>query len=182
MNIILCGLPKCGKTTCGLLLAKKLGWTFIDTDHLIEIDYEKKCHKAYTCRQIFLSEGENAFRKREKRVIDSLIATSHTVIAVGGGCFTHPENISLLKTLGQVIYLKAALPILFERMTKNGLPAYLDPKNPMESFVKLAESRQPQYEAAADFQIDTHLRVQEEIVTQITEVTWQAMDLVKYFE
>lgn len=72
MNIILCGLPKSGKTTIGKHFAENMKWDFIDTDILIEKAYARSTHKKHTCRQIYFEEGEAFFRNIESLIIGSL--------------------------------------------------------------------------------------------------------------
>ena len=154
MTIILCGLPACGKTTIGQLLAKTLSWHFIDSDRLIEQTYAQKNTKNLTCRQIYLQEGEVSFRALERTIISSLQNKQHVVIAIGGGALLYKENTITLKTMGTLVYLKTPLNIIWERLCLNGLPAYLDPNNPKEAFETLVKKRIPLYEKQADLCVD----------------------------
>ena len=99
-NIILIGMPGCGKSTNGKLLAKALGKTFVDTDE--EIIKLAGC----TIPQIFSTQGEDSFRKLETTVLENLGKCSGLIISTGGGCVTRAENLPLLRQNGTVIWLK----------------------------------------------------------------------------
>lgn len=167
MNIILCGLPLSGKTTVGKRLAEKIKWPFIDTDVLIEQAYGEKTEHLFTCRKIYRNEGEQPFRELERQQIATLKDTVSTVIAVGGGSLNEQENTKILRSIGQLVYLKVAVDVLWERMKKRGIPAYLNSNYPQKSFYELADTRVHQYEKAADFTIDTRFLNEEETVAAI---------------
>ncbi len=170
-TIILCGLPGCGKTTVGNCLAEKISSSFIDVDTLIEKEYADTMGELLTCRQIFAHQGVPFFRELEKRVISSLAQKSHqdAIISIGGGAMENPENVKVLKSIGLVVYLKVNLKELFKRINRKGLPAYLDPADPLGSFEKLAQKRIPIYSNAADIEIEADSLTPEEIATKIVE-------------
>ncbi len=170
MNFILCGLPACGKTTVGQLLAHQLGYSFIDGDRQLEHDYEKIAGKFLICRQIFSCVGEQRFRQLEKQMIASLITCEKSVIAAGGGALNDPANIHVFKSIGRIIYLKNDSQLLFERLTKNQIPAYLDPHHPYESFKNMIHQRLSIYEAVADIHVNTCSMTPTEIVSLISEM------------
>jgi len=167
MNIILCGLPMSGKTTIGKLLADKLKWHFADTDRLIENGYAAKTGKELSCRQIFVEEGDLFFRQLEKQQIASLKGLSGNIIAVGGGSLCNEENIRMLQLAGDLVYLKAPVKKLWERIQWRGVPAYLDPRDPEKAFLELAEKRMPLYEAAAKHIVETDGLSEEGVVATI---------------
>ena len=164
---ILCGLPMCGKTTIGRLLAKQLKLSFIDTDDLIEEAYRAKVGEKYACPQIFSVEGEVSFRALERLQIVSLKPVFPCIIAIGGGTLNDPINTKYLKEIGRFIYLKARTDILWERMLVHGIPKYLEIKNPQKAFEEVAEKRKIAYELAADITIDTQNLDQNAIVASI---------------
>lgn len=105
-NIILIGMPGCGKSTVGKLLAQRLGRTFIDADQAI-------CEKAgISIPEIFAATGEDGFRKIETAVLSELGKMSGVVIATGGGCVTRSENYPLLHQNGTIYYLQRDLDLL----------------------------------------------------------------------
>jgi shikimate kinase len=165
MNLILCGLPLCGKSHYGKLAAEHLNCSFIDTDRWIETSYEAASGNFLTCRELFLQEGEAAFRQREKQVIESLQNQKKAIIALGGGSLMDPENAHFLKSIGILIYLKVEIAVLFERLhRKEQLPAYLNPQFPEKSFAKMARRRIKIYNTYADYIVDTTLMAEEEVI------------------
>jgi shikimate kinase len=164
VNIILCGLPMCGKTTVGKLVASTLKFSFVDVDDLIEKAYAEEFGKKYSCRQIYFLEGEPTFREFEQRQIASLDQLKSCVISVGGGALDRPANVDALKRTGKLIYLKAAPSFIWKRMLATRMPAYLNAKHPAQDFMQLVEKRVPLYEAASDIQIN----IDELDPTQIT--------------
>ena len=99
-NIVLVGMPSCGKTTIGRLIAEKTKRAFFDLDEEI-VKYAGK-----TIPEIFESEGERAFRDVESRVIlEKISALSGAVIATGGGAILREENVRNLKMNGKLYFL-----------------------------------------------------------------------------
>lgn len=164
MNLIFCGMPMSGKSTIGKLAADKLHRIFIDTDRLIEALYLKRTETPHTCRQIYQKEGESYFRDLESEVLTSLPLTPAAVISVGGGSLLNPVNLDHLKSIGRLIYLKTPADTIWERMQAEGLPAYLNPEHPKQSFDALYQSRSELFEGVADIVIDTHHLPPKEIV------------------
>lgn len=170
MNLILCGLPGSGKSTVGKILAKEKGYKWIDTDALIEIKFQKSENKTWSCRQIFSQKGPSYFRELEHQVIKELLqnCSQKVVISLGGGVIENRENISLLQSFGNIIYLSGEIPTLFQRAQKEGLPAYLDPNDPYESFHKIASSRMAHYHEAADIEVKVDELTPEEIAFRLS--------------
>src|SRR5512145_1218945 len=108
-NIILVGMMGAGKTTVGKLLAKQLGKTFIDSDEEIQR------RTGVTIPHIFDVEGEAGFRLRESAVIQELLAQNDIVLATGGGAILSPQNRSMMKQNGVVVYLKSTVHDLWQR-------------------------------------------------------------------
>ena len=105
-NIVLIGMPGCGKTTIGKLLAEKLGRSFVDTDDLIV----KKA--GCEIREIFRTKGEAAFRLLESQVIREIASESNAVIATGGGAIIKKENADALKMNGKFYFLDRSPELL----------------------------------------------------------------------
>ena len=98
-NIVLIGMPGCGKTTVGRALAALTGRPFLDADEEIEKVAEK------TVPEIFRTEGEAGFRARETAVLAELGKRSGIILATGGGAVTREENIPLLRQNGTLLHL-----------------------------------------------------------------------------
>ena len=111
-NIILIGMPGCGKSTVGRKLAREHGFSFIDAD----IAFKEK--NRMTPAECIASLGEAEFRKRETLVLKSFKPDRRICIATGGGVVTIPENREILKELGFVVYLKRDL----DKLSTKGRP------------------------------------------------------------
>ena len=98
-NIILIGLPGCGKTTVGKMLAQKLGIEFTDSDKVFE---ETVCPQI---TQYFAKHSEEEFRREETAILKSLCEKTNMVIATGGGIVERPENKEILQNGGIVVFI-----------------------------------------------------------------------------
>ena len=158
-RVILIGPMGSGKTTIGSLLAGKLGLSFRDTDHLIEEQEEK------TVSQIFLDQGEDAFRAIEKRVLREELLTDGTVLSLGGGAPISIDAQSALRAIAShIIFLDISLSTVAPRIGFNrDRPLLLN--NPRGQWQTLMEARRPIYEAIADATINVDDKSEEEIVT-----------------
>lgn len=105
-NIVLVGMPGCGKSTVGKALAEMLGAEFIDTDQVI-VENDGR-----TIPEIFAQEGEQGFRDLEAAAIRQVAARQHCVIATGGGAIVRPENIQLLRQNGRIYFIDRPLEAL----------------------------------------------------------------------
>ena len=158
-RVILIGPMGSGKTTIGSLLAEKLGLAFRDTDHLIEEREEKPVS------QIFLDQGEDAFRAIEKRVLRDELLTDGTVLSLGGGAPISIDAQSALRAISSyIIFLDISLSTVVPRIGFNrDRPLLLN--NPRGQWQSLMEVRRPIYEALADVTINVDDKSEEEIVT-----------------
>jgi shikimate kinase len=158
-RVILIGPMGSGKTTIGSLLAQRLGLNFRDTDHLIE-EQEGK-----TVSQIFLDQGEDAFRVIEKRVLREELLTDGTVLSLGGGAPISIDAQSALRAISShIIFLDISLSTVAPRIGFNrDRPLLLN--NPRGQWQTLMEARRPIYEAIADATINVDDKSEEEIVT-----------------
>lgn len=121
--------------------------------------------------EIFKTEGEPGFRDRESRVLETLGKSSNCVIATGGGIISRPTNIDRLRHLGFVVWLKANEGIIFERVSRNQNRPLLHTPNPRQTIHDLLEAREPLYEQAAHFAIDTSLSNPSELVARLASET-----------
>ena len=108
-NIILIGMPGSGKSTLGVVLAKKIGYSFIDSDIVIQDTYKK------TLEQLIEENGDTGFIKIENDV-NCLISPEHTIIATGGSAVYGDEAMEHFKQIGTVIYLKVSEKELESRL------------------------------------------------------------------
>ena len=152
-NIILIGMPGCGKSTVGRLLAEKTGKIFVDTDAQIEKMAQK------TIPQIFAEDGEAVFRDLETQVLAEFGKQSGLVIATGGGCVTQLRNHPLLHQNGTIFWLQRDL----DRLPTDGRPLSTD-------LAAMYCTRAPLYAQFADHIIDNNGNM-EAAITAILEVT-----------
>lgn len=165
MTLALIGFKNVGKSRLGRRAAEAAGSVFIDTDRLIEKIYFDTTGKLLSCREIFHTSGEKLFRLLEKKAIDSITFESNKIIALGGGSLTNPGVIEHLKNNGvSFVYLKMTKHEAEKRMFKNGVPLFLDPKDPHTSFRYVWRHREPIFTKTADIIIDTSKYDEEAIV------------------
>ena len=153
-NIILIGMPGCGKSSIAALLGERLSRPVYEADALIV----QKAGCSIT--EIFAKEGEEGFRLRETEVLAELGKLSGGVISTGGGCVTRAENYPLLHQNGRIFWLQRDLALL----PKEGRPISMK-SDLRELFAK----RRAQYERFADVVVDNN-GSPEETVRQILEV------------
>lgn len=140
-NIILIGMPGCGKSTIGKALAQRLGKEFVDAD----TELEKR--EGRPIARIIPEDGEDRFRELETKTLEHLGKQSGLVIATGGGCVTRAENWPLLLQNGRIIWLKRELNLL----PIDGRP--LSQANKLED---MYAKREPLYRQLADYVIDNN--------------------------
>ena len=155
-NIVLIGMPGCGKSTLGKSLAEKTGRRFFDADEVIK----EKAGK--TIPEIFKESGEEGFRKIETEVLAELGRESGIVLSTGGGCITREENYPLLHQNGVIFYLKRDI----ETLPRDGRPL-----SEKADLYKMYEVRRPLYEKFADFTVENRYETEniEERVLSIYE-------------
>lgn len=108
-NIVLIGMPGSGKSTIGVVLAKRLGYDFVDSDLVIQGAYHK------TLEQLIEENGDAGFIQIENDINKSLEYTK-TVIATGGSVVYGSEAMEHLKSIGTIVYLKVSEADLNERL------------------------------------------------------------------
>ncbi len=164
-NIILTGYMGCGKTTVGKHVAKRLGYTFVDTDEMIV----EQQHRSIN--EIFADDGETAFRVMETELLKQMIDAKrdHMVVATGGGMPIREENRRLLAVLGRVVYLKADPETIYGRVKEDTARPLLQCENPMKRIEEMLAIREPLYEAGAAVIVDVDGLRQAETASEIIE-------------
>lgn len=138
MNILLIGMPSCGKSTIGRILAKKTGRPLVDTDALIE----ERAGKSIP--EIFAEDGEEAFRLLETAVAADVCKGSGQIIATGGGIVTRERNHDLIRQNSYVIFINRRI----EELSTHGRP--LSQQNRLSD---LLDARLPLYRKLCDKEI-----------------------------
>lgn len=144
-NIILIGMPGCGKSTIGVLLAKMLGYDFIDSDLLIQNKENKKLF------EIIDDKGFDYFENLENEVLQS-ISAQNTVIATGGSAVYCEKGMLHLKKTGKVVFLSLPYNEIMHRITdikKRGIAFRKG-----QTLKSLYKERLPLYQKYADITVN----------------------------
>lgn len=161
-NIILIGMPGAGKSTVGVVLAKKLGYAFVDADLVIQSREGKLLH------EIISERGVEGFWQTEESVGESIEAR-RTVIATGGSAVYGPNAMAHYKQIGTVVYLSLPLDGIRERLGD------LDERGVTlregQDLSGLYEERVPLYEKYADYTVVCEGLSIREIVEKIAKIT-----------
>lgn len=136
-NIVLIGMPGCGKTTIGALLSKTLDKDFVDTDSLIEEE------TGMSIPAIFEQLGESEFRKIESKVAERVGKGKGQVISTGGGIVLNPQNMEYLSQNGEILFLDRPLKFL----AQDGRPL----SRSVEAIEKMAQERMNLYRDYSDY-------------------------------
>ena len=144
-NVILIGMPGCGKTTIGTELAELIGYGYIDSDSVIVAREGKRLN------EIIAELGREGFLDIEAKVNSELCAT-RCVIATGGSVIYREKAMEKLKTMGKIVYLKLSLDTIASRL--GDLKARGVALKEGFTLKDLYEERVPLYEKYADIAVD----------------------------
>ena len=147
-NIVLIGMPGCGKSTVGKLLAESLNKQFIDADDEIVAAAGKPIPR------IFAEDGESVFRNWESQILEKLGKQSGLIIATGGGCVTQNRNYPLLHQNGTVFWIGRNI----EQLPTDGRP--LSQATRLQDMFRV---REPMYRAFADHYVDNNGSVEKTV-------------------
>lgn len=160
--IILIGPPGAGKTSVGKALAKKLSLNFLDSDKVVE----EKSGKSIP--EIFITNGEPAFREMERAAVIDLIENQDGVIALGGGSVMDLEVFKRLLPMANVVFLDVSISNAAPRVGFNrDRPLLLG--NPRQQWIALMEKRRSTYEALAKARVSTDNKKPVEVVEEIVK-------------
>lgn len=150
-NIVLIGFMGTGKSSVGRALHQNLGYQLIDTDQSIEKQTGK------TIPDIFAKDGESVFRNLETQLLEQLISSkiSKHIISTGGGMICKPQNRSMLRQLGFVVWLRCTPQDILERTSKNSNRPLLQCDNPLQAIEELLHERTPFYAETAHLEVNT---------------------------
>lgn len=140
-NIVLIGMPGCGKSTVAALLSEKLGRKAVDADaEIVKLSGK-------TIPEIFAADGEEVFRNFETQVLEELGKQSQLIIATGGGCVTKQRNYCLLHQNSRIFWLNRDLELL---------PTDGRPLSQSTKLMDMFADRKPMYEAFADHVVNNN--------------------------
>ena len=158
MNLILIGMPGCGKSTVGVVLAKALAMDFVDSDLVIQKEMGMKLS------QLIDLHGDDGFRAIENR-INAELDVDNSVIATGGSVVYGEDAMRHLKEIGTVIYLKLTCDTIADRL--GDLHARGVTIKPGWTLQDLYNERVPLYEKWADITVDCEHMMLREVVEYI---------------
>ena len=144
MNIILIGMPGCGKSTVGVVLAKRIGYRFVDTDLLIQEQ------SGSLLQELIDRQGSEAFLRLEEAVLSDWEG-DHTVVATGGSAVYSQAGMAHLKQDGFVVYIKLELKAIRQRLSNLATRGIAGAES--RTLEELYAERQPLYEKYADITV-----------------------------
>ncbi len=161
MNITLIGMPGAGKSTVGVVLAKRMGMDFIDTDLIIQKEYNK------TLSEIINEKGIEGFKKVENDVISKL-ELDNTIIATGGSAVYGKEAMKHLRDISKVVYIELSEENIEDRLGDlNERGVVLEDG---ETLQELYDERIPLYKKYAHIIVNANDMVLREVVKNIEKV------------
>ena len=160
-NIFLIGFSGSGKSSVGKKLAKSLDYNFLDTDRIIEKI------TSVSIDENIKTKGEKEFRKIETEVLSKIDFTQNNIISTGGGLPTIKENIRIMRDNGSIIWLKASINSIYDRLINSKEIRPLIGNNVQKKNIEnLYNSRQSVYNIA-DVSIDTDNKNLDEITKEL---------------
>jgi shikimate kinase len=163
-SIVLIGFMGTGKSAVGRLLASQEAWPRFDTDEMIATALKMPIS------EIFLRLGEERFRGEETAVLENLEVFEPSIIVTGGGAVMRARNVARLRELGSIVCLTANPATLLERLGLRSNRPLLQTENPEETMQTLLREREPFYQAAADFTVDTSALSHDQVAQSIRDV------------
>jgi shikimate kinase len=149
-----------GKSTVGRLVARQLGYTFIDTDETIEGRTGRRI------ADIFAQDGEAAFRALERELLGELVGGTGLVISTGGGLVCQPGNLELLKSRALVVCLWVSVDTIWERVRHQSHRPLLQVPDPKAEIARLLRMREVYYRQA-DVLVNSGLRSLREVAAHV---------------
>ena len=160
-NLVLIGPMGSGKSSLARQLARLTARRWVDTDKMVVQ------RVGLPITEIFAQQGEATFRQLETEALTSLRQEHRLIVATGGGIVTQPDNLSLLRSLGCVIFLTASLEVLFERVSRNQHRPLLHTADPAGTLRELYARRLPLYTACAHFVVNTTSGTHETLALEV---------------
>lgn len=167
MMITLIGTRGTGKSTIAPLLARRLGWSWVDAD----VELERRAGQ--TIREIFAAAGEPVFRNLERETLCDLLQRDRLVLAAGGGAILNPDTRRDFRAQGPVIWLQARPETVLARLAGDPVTAAqrpnLTPSGGLEEIRTILALREPWYQETATIVVTTDDRPMTEIVDEVCE-------------
>ncbi|MGH8925778.1 MAG: shikimate kinase [Acidimicrobiia bacterium] len=168
MPLWLIGMMGAGKSTLGRIIADRKGWKYIDTDEVVTETAGRDIS------ELFATEGEAGFRRRESEAIALVSSHPGAVVATGGGAILAEANVDTMRRTGLIFWLQAEPATLAARIAgeeKQGSRPLIFDDDVEQTLRGMLDDRQNAYRTAADFVISTDLLSPEEAV-DLVEALW----------
>jgi shikimate kinase len=160
-HVVLVGLMGSGKSTVGRLVAERLGRPFVDSDEQVESATGR------TVREIWSSDGEEAFRRFEAEALAAAVASPRpAVIAAAGGTVLDARNREVLSEAGVVVWLDADPAVLADRAASGDHRPLLD-DDPVGALAKMSDERAELYREVATHIIDVGVREPDDVADEV---------------
>lgn len=164
-KLFITGVKHCGKSTVGRGLSKELGLPFFDLDDLIENSVKM------SVRDFFKKEGRESFFEEESKAIDKLLNSglSSFICATGGGICDNQAAFKKINSSGITLYINEEFEIIYERVIRGGIPAFLKGDNPKMEFQEIYSRRAKLYLNSANISIKAQKRLPKEIIKELNK-------------
>ncbi len=172
-NVILTGFMGTGKTAVGRIVARRMGWQFLDTDEEIER------HEGMSIPELFQKHGEDYFRVLEQAWCRNLGSMREVVVATGGGMPVSPVNRKMLFAAGTPIHLTCSPAEIRARVGSAISRPLLDGKDVGRTIEELLQKRRPAY-SAVPFHVDTTALSEDEAAERVIAIVKHSGDTVNY--
>ena len=153
-SIILMGMKHSGKSTLAGMLAWEMKVRSVDLDALVEEEY--RSDRLLSCRDIYKQHGADFFSELERGAAEKLAQSmreAFLIASLGGGTIENEGALRALEHFGIFVHLVVGLDVLYRRIMKGGLPAFLSPSHPYEDFAGLYEKRSALMNQRADITV-----------------------------
>lgn len=158
-NIVLIGMPGCGKTTVGKLLAESLSLPLIDLDEFIVERTGKTIPELFKISEAF-------FRSAESEAVKAAATSSPSIISTGGGIVKNQDNINELKKTGTIFFIDRPVEKIYQDVDTSTRPLL---KDGPEALYKLYDERYELYKNACDYRITNDTSI-EQVISEITTI------------
>jgi len=169
MKLVISGAKATGKSTLARQLGVALGLPVVETDSLVEELYAARHGQRWNCAEIFARGGADVFRALEGEAAETLAARDWCIIATGGSTLLQPEARQALRRDALLIVLTAPPAVLWSRVQRIGLPAYVDKDDAQQTFVARAAMIQEVLLPYADVLVDVTSGAIEQLLDEVLE-------------
>ena len=175
MIVSLIGYRGCGKSSVGQHLAQQLAWPFADSDD--EVEHVAGARIA----DIFVKQGEKAFRRMEAECITELLLRDRLVLSLGGGAVLREDTAEAIMASGPVVWLRSDAETLLQRVAADGKTAARRPSlthlPARQELERLMQEREPIYTRCATWQVECGRQSPHEIAHHIAEQVRQRLEV-----